>query len=82
MTTPPASEDTRSSRGAPANAPVREVPEQPNDQRYDKQHQKDEEQHFRDLCGAGGDAAEPEQGRDERYDKKDHGVMQHDRPFR
>src|SRR5260370_38581015 len=56
-------------RSSPASACVQRcprgklatAPEKPQDQRYDKQHQKDEEHHLRDFRAASGDTAKAEQ---------------------
>src|SRR5205809_7054817 len=65
-------------RSAVPRGKLATAPEKPQNQRYDKQHQKNEEQHLRDFRGAGGDSAKAEQSSDKRYDKEHHGVMQHD----
>src|SRR5271169_4108330 len=59
-----------------------DAPEQAHHEGYNKQHQKNEKQHFSDFDRTGGDAPEPEQRRDQRDDEEHDSVMQHDRPFR
>ena len=51
--------------------------EQSRDKRYDKQHQEDEKQDFRDLRGTCGNATESEHGGDQRNDKKYQRIVEH-----
>ena len=51
--------------------------EQPRDKRYDKQHQEDEKQDFRDLRGTCSNATESEHGGDQRDDKKYQRIVEH-----
>jgi hypothetical protein len=56
---------------------LRPSAEQSRDQRYYKQDQENEEQHFRDFSGTCGNTAESEYGGDQRNDKKYQRIVKH-----